>query len=65
MANKMRIFNTNIIHFPMRESWVKKFKELNAEYIGNVCLTEDDIIKYAKDVDIIEIVRTFPFSIKL
>ena len=54
MDKKMKIFNNRISHYPIKEKWTKEFKEYGAEYIGKDCYTEDDLIKYAKDVDILE-----------
>ncbi|MBM3712000.1 MAG: C-terminal binding protein [Actinobacteria bacterium] len=65
MSDKKIIFNTNIKHFPIKESWLKKFKELNADYVGNVCFTDDDVIKYGKDADIIEEVLHTPITRKV
>ena len=65
MSDKKIIFNTNIKHFPIKEDWLKKFNELNTDYIGNICITDDDVIKYAKDADIIEEVLHVPITRKV
>ena len=59
------ILNTNIKHFPIIQEWEKKFNELGYEYRGAVCFTEEDLIKYGKDAEIIEEVLHSPITWKV
>ena len=44
MGSRRVIFNTDIVHYPIREEWAATFRELGYEYRGAVCRTDDDII---------------------
>lgn len=49
----MLVFNDQIVHGNFREKELEELKRNNIEYAGYPCKTEDDLLKYAKDADII------------
>lgn len=65
MAETKVLLNTNVKHFPIIKEWEKKFNDLGYEYQGEVCPTEEEMIKYGKDADIIEEVQHSPLTRKV
>ncbi|MCL5073991.1 MAG: C-terminal binding protein [Actinobacteria bacterium] len=57
MKNKLEkefiVFNSDVSLTPIREVDKKRLAAVNAKFIGNDCLTEEDFINYACDADII------------
>lgn len=55
MKGRKKIFNTNTTHYPIVQEWVESFGALGFDLIGADCSTEEDVIRLAKDADILEV----------
>ena len=50
---KIIVFNDHISNVPVKQEEIEKLKKNNIQYKGADCSSEEDLIKYAGDADII------------